>query len=836
MTTDQQEQLLSYNGDVLIFQLIKEKSSQASSSKINKLHVRQMTFDTGTKLFVETSTGSFSMSGEGVEIIKSCCASCFRTGILRPYILLKKRKKGGIKYILLFLYNFNKFEVALHFKLDYELKESVKVLDGPTVLWSYSKQLFYISPQTGTVLCAPVQFSSIKWVGNIKGEGTVVLGTRSSSLPGGRHSIAKSDALIWGTECFAYALEKQQVLTGAAFLPHAYGSIVSCLHIWKAETLKNKFRTLIVAVTCKNQLIFFQDGLPKDVQQLPFEKPCSIQMAVVEGDSQLVVVTFASGDICAVWKHNFQVASCWKDVASVLVDDFAGTGTEQILVLLKSGSISECLKTFQITDFGKVNYMSNINAKEDSSSVKDLQQNCFLTIKALETRLQAGFASVQELQRHLHLKRKVLIESCNALINIVEDQKHILPSTAKEGLVSLWDETEKTLENDTSTPSVPQEEFVEKVWFRVAEDNLVVAVKLMEAFNLQLGDVSLSLIMHQKCPSVSPMRCQSNVVTLKKAILAEHASCWQLEPSPKRVKLDCRNGNEYNGRPFQMKADRTKVFTAVTQLSPFLAWHQVHCKVLLHAKKKNYKDGNPQENQRLSLICGNILLNLVEISSGKYSINLKETGSMQDLVALCAVSHKQSFQITSTDCTLNPINTWLQEQMECITIKKFPEYVTCGKFGNLNGTLFRWNERTPLDGILTVFCRHPAVLFYCLHNFIELLPPTCKIKHLRPGSKKGLAKQLALTLVKEVATLQHPFPSTLDFTENHMSPNYEENKGANSIMTLQHFKDAFRKEQEQSMLYINQRVSGATYRGFILKVFESQLKSDMISCQCSLLI
>ncbi|XP_060625976.2 Fanconi anemia group B protein [Anolis sagrei] len=835
MITDQQEQLLSYNGEVFIFQLLKEKSSQAGSSKINTLHVRQMTFDTGTKLFVETSTGSFSMSGEGVEMIESCCASCFRTGILHPYILLKKKKKGGIKYILLILYNFNKFKVVLHFKLDYELKESVKVLDGPTVLWSYSKQLFYISPQTGAVLCAPVQFSSIKWVGKIKGEGTVVLGTRSSYLPGGGQSIAKSDALIWGTECFAYALEKQQVLAGTAFLPHAYGSIVSCLHICKAETLKSKFRTLIVAVTCKSQLIFFQDGLPKDVQQLPFEKPCSIQIAEVEGDSQLVVVTFASGDICAVWKHNFQVASCWKDMASVLVDDFAGIGTEQILVLLKSGSISESLNTFQITDFGKVNYMSNISAKEDSSSVKD-QQNCFLTIKALETRLQAGFASVQELQRHLHLKGKVLIESCNALIDMVEDRKHILPSTVKEGLVSLWDETEKTLESDTSTPSAAQEQFVEKVWFRVAEDNLVVAVKLMEAFDLQLGDVSLSLIMHQKCPSVSPVRCQSNVVILKKAMLAEHASCWQLEPCPKRVKLDCHNGNEYNGGPFQAKADRTKVFTAVTQLSPFLAWHEVHCMVLLRAKKKNFKDGNPQENQRLSLICGTILLNLVEISSGKYSINLKETGSMQDLVALCAVSHKRSFQITSTDCTLNPINTWLQEQMQCTPVKEFPEYVTCCKFGNLNGTLFRWNQRTPFDGILTVFCRHPAALLHCLHNFIEFLPSTCKIKHLRPGSKKGLAEQLALTLVKEVVTLQHPFPSTLDFTENHMSPNYEENKGTNSIITVQHFKEAFRKEQEQSMLCMNQRVSGASYRGLILKVFESQLKSDMISCQCSLLI
>ncbi|KAH0624701.1 hypothetical protein JD844_032427 [Phrynosoma platyrhinos] len=572
----------------------------------------------------------------------------------------------------------------------------------------------------------------------------------------------------------------------------------------EAETLRSKFRTLLVAVTCKSQLVVFQDGLPKDVHQLPFEKPCSVQVAVVEGGNQLVVVTFASGDVCAVWKHNFQVASSWKDVTSILVDDFVGIGTEQILVLLKSDSISENLNTFQITDFGKVNYV-------------------------------AGFVSVQELQQHLHLKGKVLIESCNALIDMAQDRKHSLPSAIKESLVSLWDETEKPLENDKSTQSADREQYVEEIWFRVAEDNLVVGAKLIEECDLLLDDVSLFLIMHQKCPSVSPTRCQSNVVMLKKATLAEHASCWQLEPCLKKIKLDCHNGKEHNGGIFQAKAERTKAFTAVTQLSPFLALHQVHCMVLLHAKKKKFKDGSPQKSKKLTLLCGNILLNLVEIFSGKYSVNLKETGSMKDLAALCAVLYKQSFQITSSDCTLNPINTWLQKQMECMPVKEFPEYVICCKSGNLNGTLFKWNLGTPFDGILTVFYRHPAVLFQCLHNLIDLLPPTCKIKPLKSVSKKGIAEQLALTLVKEIVTLQHAFSSALNSTENSMSPNYEENKGTHSISTVQDFKKAFRKEQEQSIVCVNQTLSGALYRGLILNVFESQLKSDMISYQCSLL-
>lgn len=41
---------------------------------------------------------------------------------------------------------------------------------------------------------------------------------------------------------------------------------------------------------------------------------------------------------------------------SVLVDDFIGTGTEQILLLFKDVSNTDSLSTFRITDFGEVSY------------------------------------------------------------------------------------------------------------------------------------------------------------------------------------------------------------------------------------------------------------------------------------------------------------------------------------------------------------------------------------------------------------------------------------------------------------------------------------------------
>lgn len=308
MWMHQQEKLLSYNGILLLFQLSRGNNSQSDDITITTLHMKRMTFDNGTKLFNEVSTGSFCIYGEDIEIIHCSNASDFRTGILHPCILLKKKKKKKIKYMLLLVHTHNKFELVLQFKLDYAIEEPVKLLAGPTILWCYEGHLLHISPQTGTVLCAPIQFSSVQWAGQVKGEGTVVLGTRAAGFPGdNKQSSARSDLAIWGYECFAYGVDKQKVLLNASFLPHAYGSVVRCVYVCKTEVKRSKYKTSLIAVTCKGQLIFFQDGWPKHLLQLPYENPFSVQIAAVDGDRKLVIVTFASRDVCAVWKHNLQV-------------------------------------------------------------------------------------------------------------------------------------------------------------------------------------------------------------------------------------------------------------------------------------------------------------------------------------------------------------------------------------------------------------------------------------------------------------------------------------------------------------------------------------------------
>jgi len=50
------------------------------------------------------------------------------------------------------------------------------------------------------------------------------------------------------------------------------------------------------------------------------------------------------------------VASKWQKVKSVLVDDFIGSGSEQLLLLFQDDSNTDLLSTFEITDLGEVSY------------------------------------------------------------------------------------------------------------------------------------------------------------------------------------------------------------------------------------------------------------------------------------------------------------------------------------------------------------------------------------------------------------------------------------------------------------------------------------------------
>ncbi|NXV02313.1 FANCB protein, partial [Cettia cetti] len=872
MLLSEQDQFLSYNGEVLVFQLSKPKRAEKADDKTINLCVRRMAFNRDTKLFVQMSSGEFSMeaSHSEIEVICCSCTTDSRTGIILPCILMKKKKQNNVKYFLLLLHSSNQFERSFYFKLDYELKEDIRLFTGPSLLWRHANKLFYISSNNCVVQSAPVQLSSVVWTGEIVGEGSVALGIRAACLPETEDpdGFSASDRAIWGSEFFGYAIETQKMLTGTCFMPHAYSRVVSSVYICKSERLKKQLRISLVAITHKNQLIWFQDGVPKGVCELPYQKPCSVKPALTSSRDLLFVVSFASGNSCVVQRRgSLQVASKWQKVKCVLVDDFIGSGSEQLLLLFKDDSNTDVLSTFKITDLGEVNYASGINYKHDVPAAEGLQETGLLTLRALETRLQAGWSSVRELQQHLGLQKRVILESCRALIDLVEERTHILPTSKEvkcrrwarsllnsakpfEGLVSLWDDVENpadSLSKETSlAPKVP-EHFTEELWQRVVGDSLVVGVKLTESFYLSLSDVSLSLVMDQDFSSISPIiKCQNKIIKLNEAFSALAVSSSQIEPPPKKIKLDLHSRNElkkeFPKRSSRIQLDGAKTVTAVTSLSPLLAFHRVCCIVLLHGRKQDQQSDSLQQSKKITVLCGKIFLSLEDISNGRYSVKMLRdnsycTGSMGDILAVLAVSVRFSFQIVSCDCTLTPVSSWLLGEMECTPFKECQDNIFCHKAGNVHGTIFNWALKNPFEGLLTIFCRNLTVLFQCLHSLSRALPPSCRVKLLRSGSKGILTEQLALALEKEMLTLKNSLFRKETKAENSLTWGNESGKKINnaplasSLGTeegVQQFRQQLQNEREESVQSMNQTVNGALYQKTALKIAEAQLSSDMI--------
>ncbi|XP_064502733.1 Fanconi anemia group B protein [Pseudopipra pipra] len=855
MLLGEQEQLLSYNGEVLVFQLSKPKHVEGAADKTMNLCVRRMAFNRDTKVFVQKSSGAFSMhaSHSKIEMICCNCTTDSRTGIILPCILMKKKKRNNVKYILLLLHSSNQFEQSFHFKLDYELKEDIRLFAGPSVLWRHANKLFYISSNTCTVQSAPLQLSSVVWTGEIVGEGAVVLGIRTACLPESEDAdeFSISDRAIWGSEFFGYAIQTQKMLTGTCFMPHAYSRVVSSVYVCKSERLKKQLRISLVAITHKNQLIWFQNGLPKGVCELPFEKPCSVKTAVTSSNDLLFIVSFASGNSCVVQRRDsLQVASRCQKVKCVLVDDFIGSGSEQLLLLFKDDSNTDVLNTFKITDLGGVDFASGINYKHDVPATEGLQENGLLTIQALETRLQAGFTSVRELQQHLELQKRVILESCRALIDLVEERTHILPKAEEEGLVSLWDDVENpphSLSEETPLASKIPEHFTEKLWQRVVGDSLVVGVKLTESFHWSLNDVSLSLVMDQDFSSISPIiKCQSKIIKLNKAFSALAVSSCQIEPPPKKIKLDLHSKDdlkkEFPKRPSGVHLDGAKTVIAVTSLSPLLAFHRVCCAVLLHAKRRKHRSDGLQESKEITVLCGKILLSMEDISNGRFSVKMLRdnsycTGAMEDILAVLATAVRFSFQIMSSDCTLTPVNSWLLREMECTPFKECHDNIFCHKAGNVYGTVFNWSLKNPFEGVLTIFCRNLTVVFQCLHSLTRVLPPSCRVKLLRSGRKSVLTEQLALALEKEMLTLKSSFFSKESKAENSLAWGNEAGKKMDNAPLaslldteegVQQFRKKLQNEREESVLSMNQTMNGALYQKIALKIAEAQLSSDMI--------
>lgn len=369
------------------------------------------------------------------------------------------------------------------------------------------------------------------------------------------------------------------------------------------------------------------------------------------------------------------------------------------------------------------------------------------------------------------------------------------------------------------------------------DDSLVVAVKTTSSFKLSPHAVTLSLLMDQDfSSSFQVIKCQNKVISLSAGSFP--APCLiphETVSKAKKVKLNSDKKEEESVIYEQpSKKESVQIITGITSLSPLLTSHKLCCIVLLQIRER--ENNYPEDH---CIPCGRLFLSLEDLSSGKYLLTLPEDKPiehMEDLSAYLAALQKSCFEIRSPGYTLNSMMVWLIEHMKGEVIKEFPELCFCKRPGSIYGTLFTWKQRTPFDGILTVYSRNHTVLFQCLHNLIRILPINCLLKTLKLGSEDFSTDCLALTLEKELATLSSLSSFALAQVESNFVESSEVSQGNNCATTASseetekiHLCRREVQAEKQKLLGMNLKVSGALYREITLKLAEIQLKSDLVA-------
>uniref|UniRef100_A0A668AFC5 FA complementation group B n=1 Tax=Myripristis murdjan TaxID=586833 RepID=A0A668AFC5_9TELE len=395
---NQKPHRVSLCGRVISFQLSRVAAHRESDRVVSELSLCSLSFKQQDNIFLKANAAEVVISRKSsahVDIVKCKCALDVQKRVITPFVLvMKSKKRSSFTYTLLTVSSANRLEPYIEFKLPYEMTGSVSILQGPTVLWSHAGGVFYTSLQAGEVIQIPIQISH-----SLMGDGTA----RSQTL--------------------GYFVESGQVFDGTVILPHAYSCITQCILVLSAEDVDGVMKCSVVAATSKRQLVYFEHGIPKEACQLPFAAPKDIQVVNTGRNGLLFTISFDQGHVCAIWKETFQIASCWSGVSSVHVDDFLGFGTEQLLLVFEDqGASGHLLDNFLITDLCGTAYSVRHNFCFSQSMLLDsYKSNLVLPCTCL-----SGLTELQELQGDLRVKERVLLQSVQALTDVVSDRKPAL--------------------------------------------------------------------------------------------------------------------------------------------------------------------------------------------------------------------------------------------------------------------------------------------------------------------------------------------------------------------------------------------------------------------------
>ncbi|KAL6075416.1 hypothetical protein STEG23_006017 [Scotinomys teguina] len=603
-----------------------------------------------------------------------------------------------------------------------------------------------------------------------------------------------------------------------------------------AEMVDNQLRMSLIALTKTNQLILFQNGIPVKVCQLPFVDPCSVQILDSWKGNRFFIVSFNS-NACAVSDKKFKVVAKWEQLSLVLINDFVGVGTEQVLVIFEDSVNTDQLTSFAITDFVRISYSTKpLDCSEDSFAEEE-HENYYLVLPALETQLEVSFLILDKLKKHISLKDKFIANSWKALLNSIYGKVDSTSSDEEDCLVPFCEEDESSVdtpEEKLSENLQEPEHTVEQTWCRVLDDDLVVGMKVRSS-KLSPNEMTLSLIMDQpNRSSFQLMKHQSQVTRLSTSYHPE-AYLMPVETGAKRkrIKLTPSSKGEENSFCEQSsKTESTYIITAVTSLSPLLVFNKLCCTLLLNVSNRD----NDKNTVHDYMVCGNLDFNLQDLFSVNHLLAFPKKQSIEhveDLFSLLAVLHKYCFLVTSPACAPNLMKMWLLKYMKCEIINEFREIYLYKKLRNC-GVLFSWKPRTTFEGILTVYCRNQGVLFQCLDHLIKVVPEKCFFKYLKSGNEDILLNHLSSTLEQELVTFCSLSTSAFEYVRDgfmHQCKTSKTNNSATSAFKEESKIHLHKQEVQRERLIkdLNLKVNGASYVEMTLALAETQLKTDLIA-------
>ncbi|XP_066497196.1 Fanconi anemia group B protein [Hoplias malabaricus] len=788
MVPGQQVRVLSICGRLLVIQ------HKHTSPKGSNVLYWNMLFSQELCGFInkDGNIGSvYKNASREVDIV--CCALVLdvKTRQKVPCILLRLLKKMTYKYLLYSLDASKSARLHIELSLPYELCSDISILQGPTLVWSHEDKVFYTSSEVGGVKEVPISLSV-----NIVGE--LPLRQRRIGVLGSKLEDKTR------TNFVLHLLEDGRNFAGTCLIPEAYSSVIRTLVVISTEETNGSLRSTVLAATSKKQLVRFENGLPEDVCILPYEGPQSIRTVHVGNGGCIIAIVFDHGNVCVVWNDGFKVAGCWTGVRSLLVDDFLGCGSEQILLIFEDPD-EEVLGRFLLTDLCGVHYSCGGPESEDRRDVAP--ENTLQTVKALDSRLQSGVVFLQQIQRELSVKERVLQRSVTALTDLAANTEHIPPPPQQEGLVCLWDEES---EEDEAMEMEPGERSPEvlKLWQRVFGEKLVFGVLL--SANTHSSETVTGFVLLEPSGAV----VQSSCKTLPYPVL--HSSSDLEPPASKRR---APPGGSKDFRPPQ-----TAVMIA-TDLAPLLTSSRISCSILLHLPAS--KPG-PTVHQ-----CGQVSVDVKDVLQGALQPHLLtdctviSEDSAEDILSMLAALDSWLFSVESVDHTLVDVPRWTKDRFSAESVGVIPQVLLIKNTHPSSPMVLHWEPSGPFQALLRVHCRGQLAVLHFLDSLCDFLPASHHIRSLCSSTPRGCGRSSARLLEKELWVVKEGVASLLHVRQEDEGQPSTASRESASPEKLRLFREEWHRERKKSSRILCPLVDVSQYRSLLGTLIETQLEGDI---------